>query len=163
MKTFPVFFLFVSLSLSLVAQKTLEEEISLVLDRWHQAAADNDQAAYFELIDSQGIYIGTDSSEHWTRQEFYEWSTPYFAQMKGWAFEKINRHVYLSENGNIAWFDELLSYGKGCLRGSGVLIKRGTEWHIVHYVLSVPVPNDKYKDVMKLIDEKPFMTEDREE
>ncbi len=151
------------LSAGIIAQADKSEEIHALLDAWHQAAANNDQAHYFELIDDDGIYIGTDSSEIWSRQEFYDWSTPYFNEKKGWSFTKKERHLYFSDDGNMAWFDELLEYGKGILRGSGVLVKRGSEWRIIHYVLSIPIPNEKYKEVMGLINARHMMSEEQEE
>jgi len=147
-------------SLILFSQENAKQEINTFIDAWHEAAAVNDQAGYFEKIDDQGIYIGTDSSEVWTRQEFYDWSTPHFEMEKGWAFKAQSRNIYLSDDGRMAWFDELLDYGKGTLRGSGVLTKRETEWKVLHYVLSVPVPNDKFKEVMELIDSKPMLSEE---
>jgi hypothetical protein len=163
MKTITALLISLFFSGSLAAQENTVDQISDLLDAWHKAAADNDQEGYFQALDDQCIYIGTDSSEHWTRQQFYDWSTPYFNEKKGWAFRKKSRNIYLSEDGTMAWFDELLDYGKGILRGSGVLIKRDTGWRIVQYVLSVPVPNDKYKEVMGLINAKPLISEDAEE
>lgn len=163
MKTILALILTSFLLTNLYSQDASKQEISTMLDAWHNAAACNDQQGYFDKIDDRGIYIGTDSTEIWTRQEFYDWSTPYFAEDKGWAFKKQSRNIYLSEDGKMAWFDELLDYGKGILRGSGVLIKRGSDWQIIHYVLSVPVPNDKYLEVMKLIGSKTMISEDPEE
>jgi len=37
------------------------------------------------------------------------------------------------------------------LRGSGVLAKQKESWKIKHYVLSLPVPNDKFKEVMDVL------------
>lgn len=150
-------------AINLTAQENTRQEIALLLDSWHRAAANNDQEGYFEIIDDAGIYIGTDSTEIWTREQFYDWSTPYFAQEKGWTFQKQSRNIYLSEDATMAWFDELLIYGKGTLRGSGVLVRRGNNWRIIHYVLSVPVPNDKYKEVMSLIGTKTIISNDPEE
>jgi len=155
--TLTVTFMF---SVMLFSQESLKLEINTLIDSWHEAAAINDQEGYFEKIDEHGIYIGTDSSEVWTRQEFYDWSTPHFQKENGWAFKAQSRNVYLSDDGRMAWFDELLDYGKGTLRGSGVLAKKDTEWRILHYVLSVPVPNDKFTEVMKLIERKPMLLED---
>ena len=160
MKTSIGLFLSIVLAINLMAQESTMKEISLLLDSWHSAAANNDQEGYFNMIDDAGIYIGTDSTEIWTREQFYEWSAPFFAQEKGWAFQKQSRNIYLSEDASMAWFDELLIYGKGTLRGSGVLVKRGKNWRIIHYVLSVPVPNDKYKEVMSLIGTKTIISKD---
>jgi len=151
------------LFIPLIGQDRLKSEISGFIDDWHLAAANSDQETYFEMIDELGIYIGTDSSEIWTKPAFYEWATPYFNDKKGWSFSRNSRNIYLSDDHRIAWFDELLDYGQGTLRGSGVLINRGDGWRIIHYVLSVPVPNDKYQDVMRVINSKHILSEDPEE
>lgn len=142
------------------AQDKMETQVNEFIDSWHKAASDSDLEGYFEKIDDHGIYIGTDSSELWSRQEFYEWSIPHFEKKKGWSFKAIERNVYFSVDGNMAWFDEQLQYSKGTLRGSGVLIKRETDWRIMHYVLSLPVPNDKFKEVLDVIHSKSILSED---
>ncbi len=103
------------------------------------------------LLMWMGIYIGTDSTEIWTKQAFYEWSTPYFNSGKTWNFKTNSRNIYLSEDKNFAWFDELVTNGKITLRGSGVLEKKENTWKIKHYVLSLPVPNEKFKSVRDVI------------
>ena len=54
-------------------QKTLEE-ITDVLESWHQAAADADFQEYFEKMAEASVFIGTDPSENWNKNEFMEWS-----------------------------------------------------------------------------------------
>lgn len=143
--------LFIFLSISLYAQYSLENDIDDFLTSWHEAAASGDQASYFNMIDEQGIYIGTDSTEVWTKQEFYDWSTPHFNAGKTWDFKANSRNIYISDDNQMAWFDELISFSKGTLRGSGVLIKRQNDWKILHYVLSLPVPNEKFEGVMEVL------------
>ena len=137
--------------LYLFPQGNETNSIDALLTDWHNAAASIDQNLYFSYIDDQGIYIGTDSTEIWTKQEFYDWSTPHFEKKKTWSFKATQRHIYMSDDQKTAWFDELIDYGKGTLRGSGVLQKRPQGWRIMQYVLSVPVPNDKFVSVMDLI------------
>ena len=136
---------------SLYAQEKEISAIDVLINNWHNAAASINQELYFSFIDEQGIYIGTDSTEIWTKQEFYAWSTPHFEKKKTWTFKATQRHVYLSDDKTTAWFDELIDYGKGTLRGSGVLQRRPDGWKIMQYVLSVPVPNEKFTPVMDLI------------
>lgn len=162
MKNIYLFLFILVFSMGITAQENLKQDLAGLLDSWHEAAADNDLEGYFELIDDEGVYIGTDSSEIWTRDAFYQWSVPHFQDEKGWAFTAISRNIYLSRDESMAWFDELLSYGKGTLRGSGVLILRGNQWRIIHYVLSIPVPNDKYSEVMKVMHAKPTIMENQE-
>lgn len=149
-KNIPIL-LFLFLSFSLSAQENMKNDIDNFLTSWHEAAASGDQASYFNLIDEQGIYIGTDSTEIWTKQEFYDWSTPHFKAGKTWNFKANSRSIYISDDKQMAWFDELISFSKGTLRGSGVLIKRRDDWKVLHYVLSLPVPNEKFEEVIKVL------------
>ena len=136
-----------------LSQDPLNIEIGRFLDEWHNDASRADMQAYFDKIDDEGIYIGTDATENWTRQAFYDWSKPYFDKGKAWSFQADERNIYLSEDQKMAWFDEKLSTASGPLRGSGVLINKDGNWKILHYVLSLPVPNEKFNDVMKVIAE----------
>ena len=138
----------------LMGQDSLKTEINSFLDEWHAAAARADMPAYFEMIDEDGIYIGTDASENWTKQAFYDWSKPYFDKGKAWSFKAVERNVYLSEDKTLAWFDEKLEASYGMLRGSGVLRFKEGEWKIMHYVLSLPVPNDKFNEALEVIRSK---------
>ncbi len=145
--------LLISFSFLAIAQEKEKAEITQMLDTWHKAAANADQQAYFDGIDEDGIYIGTDATEIWTKQEFFEWSKPYFDKGKAWSFTAIKRNIYLSEDRSIAWFDELLQFSNGVYRGSGVISKKDEQWKIKHYVLSLPVPNEKFKGVMEVINQ----------
>jgi len=142
--------LLTSLSFGLLAQKE-KQTINELLNSWHKAAVDVDQQAYFDFIDDDGIYIGTDSTEIWTKQEFFDWSTPHFEKGKTWDFKANSRNIYFSTDKNVAWFDELVTNGKITLRGSGVLEKKDNVWKIKHYVLSLPVPNEKFNAVRDVI------------
>jgi len=150
------FFLFLFGSLFLFPvdafpQDPLKVEIGRFLDEWHKDASRADMPAYFDKIDEEGIYIGTDATENWTKQAFYEWSKPYFDKGKAWSFQAEERNIYLSEVQDMAWFDEKLRSSSSSLRGSGVLIQKNGKWKILHYVLSLPVPNEKFKEVLELI------------
>jgi hypothetical protein len=146
------FIFFVALVPSiLLGQGSLNAELNTFLDKWHADAARADMQAYFDKIDNDGIYIGTDATEHWTKQAFYDWSKPYFDKGKAWTFHAVERNIYLSEDQSLAWFDEKLEASSGLLRGSGVLRLKNGEWKIMQYVLSLPVPNEKFKEVLELI------------
>lgn len=138
-------------------------EINQMLDNWHQAAANADQKSFFDGIDEGGVYIGTDATEIWTKQEFYEWSKPYFDKGKAWSFVAIKRNIYFPEDHSLAWFDELLQFSGGVFRGSGVLIKKDGQWKIKHYVLSLPVPNEKFNEVLELVNLQEPEKKDKEE
>lgn len=151
MKTKMLLFTILSVfSLSLIGQNDIDI-IEDLIDQWHQAAVNADQQAYFDFIADDGTYIGTDATENWTKDEFFEWSKSYFENGKAWSFRAIERNIYFSENNKTAWFDEQLEFSGGILRGSGVLVKVENDWKIKHYVLSLPIPNDKFKDVVEVI------------
>jgi hypothetical protein len=138
------------LPLFVASQTSKLDLINTFLDEWHMNASLADMDSYFEKIDQEGVFIGTDATEVWSKQEFHEWSRPYFEEGKAWSFRASKRNIYLSGK-NYAWFDELLTSSSGELRGSGVLIRINGEWKIMHYVLSVPVPNSTFKQVMEII------------
>jgi hypothetical protein len=156
----PILLLLVSLISS--AQKQEKEKITRMLDNWHKAAANADQQAYFDAIAEDGIYIGTDATEIWPKQEFFEWSKPYFEKGKAWSFTATKRNIYLSEDRLMAWFDELLQFTGGVFRGSGVLLNIDGKWKLKHYVLSLPVPNDRFKGVVEVINQKNTESEKEE-
>lgn len=117
--------------------------VNTVLEDWHRAAAQADEARYFSHFTPDAIFLGTDATERWTRDEFRAWAKPYFAKGEAWSFTTVSRHVRFSKDGRVAWFDEALSTpNMGPARGSGVLVKDGGEWKIAQYNLSVPIPND---------------------
>lgn len=143
-----LFSLLIFASATLSAQDASEKQVNDFINQWHLDAANADMEAYFDKIAEDGIYIGTDETEVWTKTEFYDWTKPRTKDGKMWNFNATERNVYFGEGTPYAWFDEKLSYSGGTLRGSGVLVKQGDEWKIAHYVLSLPVPNDKFSAVL---------------
>ena len=138
----------------LQAQQTEREKIDMVLDSWHDAAANARFQDYFDKMSGEAVFVGTDAGEHWNRTEFMSFSKPYFDRGKAWAFTPLQRHVFLDEGGKVAWFDELLDTWMQLCRGSGVLIKEGGEWKIAHYVLSLTIPNETVEGAIELKKER---------
>jgi uncharacterized protein (TIGR02246 family) len=129
------------------AAATPTAAVNAVLDDWHQAAAKADEARYFGHFTPDAVFLGTDATERWTRDEFRTWAKPYFSKGKAWSFTSVSRHVSFSKDGAVAWFDETLSTpNMGPARGSGVLVKDGDAWKIAQYNLSIPIPNDLMKE-----------------
>ncbi|OJT19779.1 DUF4440 domain-containing protein [Archangium sp. Cb G35] len=127
--------------------------VNAVLDDWHKAAAQADEARYFGYFTPDAVYLGTDGTERWTRDEFRAWAKPYFSKGKAWSFTAVSRHVSFSKDGAVAWFDEALSTpNMGPARGSGVLVKDGSTWKIAQYNLSIPIPNDLMDDFKNRIE-----------
>ncbi len=129
--------------------------IAAILDDWHAAAAAADEGRYFSHFAPGAVFLGTDATERWTVEDFRRYAHPYFAKGKAWTFHAVSRHVAFSPDGSVAWFDEALDTPNlGPARGSGVLVRTGTEWKIAHYDLSVPIPNDLMKEIKTRIDDQ---------
>ncbi|MDH3247286.1 MAG: nuclear transport factor 2 family protein [Saprospiraceae bacterium] len=132
-----------------------EQEIGSLLDDWHAAAANGNLKQYFNAIDQEGYFLGTDASENWNKDAFYQFSKPYFDKGQAWKFTPSDRKVFLSEDGKVAWFNELLDTWMGTCRGSGILSKdeKGS-WKIQQYNLAILVPNELVQDYNKLRESK---------
>ncbi len=128
-----------------------KQSINRLLDNWHKAAADADLENYFNKMSQDAVYLGTDASERWTKDEFYKFCKPYFDKSSAWNFKSSNRHIYFSDDMKIAWFEETLDTWMGKCRGSGILVFKDYNWKIKHYNLAVAVPNDIVKDYVKLL------------
>lgn len=131
-------------------KKTDKEQIDNVLNTWHQAAAEAKFDAYFSLMTKDAIFIGTDPTENWQLDTFKSFAKPFFDKGTAWDFKTVERNIYFSDDGKVAWFDELLDTWMKLCRGSGVLKKENGQWKIAHYVLSITIPNDNTQDVIKM-------------
>jgi len=126
--------------------------VDRVLDDWHAAASVADAERYFGHFASDGVFLGTDTSERWPVAEFRAYADPYFSEGRGWTYVPSERHVMFSSDGDLAWFDEKLTSEKyGRLRGTGVLRRSGGNWKIVHYNMTFTVPNGIAAEVVSLI------------
>jgi hypothetical protein len=126
------------------------EEVGRALDDFHDAAARADEPRYFGHFAPEGVFLGTDATEHWDVAAFRAYSHPHFARGKAWSFRAVRRHVVV--RGNLAWFDEELETANlGPARGSGVLSRRDGKWLIEQYVLSITVPNERFRAVHELL------------
>lgn len=125
-------------------------QIDTLLNRWHRAAAVADFNGYFGALDSLSVYIGTDAGEVWSKQQFMEYSKPYFDRGRAWDFKLLRRSVYFSKNCDMAWFNETLDTWMGLCTASGVLEFNGNGWVIKHYLLSIAIPNEVVKEVVML-------------
>ncbi|OFC71526.1 nuclear transport factor 2 family protein [Alteromonas confluentis] len=137
---------------SAIASTPSEKAVATVLDKLHQSAASASYEDYFSTFATDGVFIGTDASETWTVSEFKAYAKPYFDQGRGWTYTPTARHVYFSQSGDVAWFDEMLdSQSYGVTRGTGVLEKRDGKWLVTQYHLTIPLPNELVDDVVKQI------------
>ncbi|MFZ4105295.1 nuclear transport factor 2 family protein [Flavobacterium sp.] len=132
------------------AQESVKREINSALNQWHKAAAAANFKEYFSYLTDDSIFIGTDATENWNKTAFEAFAKPYFEKGKAWDFTPMERHIYFSEDGKTAWFDELLDTQMKICRGSGVLILTNNSWKIKQYVLSMTIPNKNTDEVVKI-------------
>ena len=124
--------------------------IEETIDSWHHAASEANFENYKNLMTENAVFIGTDPTEFWKGETFLNFAKPYFDKGKAWSFTKLERHIFVDINHEVAWFDELLDTQMGICRGSGILLKVKNQWKINHYVLSITIPNENVKEVKAL-------------
>lgn len=126
------------------------QRINAFVDQWHADAARADPV-YFDKMAPDGVYIGTDKSEIWNREQFRAWAKPHFDRKKAWAFTAAKRNVYFSPDRRYVWFDEQLNTQMGLCQASGVIHASGAGFEIAHYQLSLAVPNPLMDQFTKAI------------
>lgn len=120
----------------------LTSAIDVTIENWHAAAGEANFEVYFDIIAENGIFIGTDATENWEKDDFMAFAKPYFDRGKAWNFKTLDRNIFVSATSDLGWFDELLDTQMGICRGSGVVAKVNDQWKIKHYVLSIAIPNE---------------------
>jgi hypothetical protein len=128
-----------------------------LLNHFHSAASDANLAKYFGCFySSSSRFLGTDASENWTAEEFYNYSKPHFDAGKAWTYtpRASTRKIEELEVGGggtllptkIATFDELLDSESfvATTRGTGTAVFDAELqcWFLLSYHLSFPTPND---------------------
>ena len=123
-------------------QAEAQVEAEAVLDSLHRYAAEAALEPYLSLFTEDGVFLGTDRSERWPRAAFAPYVAARFATGTGWTYHPAERHLAFSEDGTLAWFDEVVVGTRmGPCRGTGVLRKTAEGWRIAHYSLTLLVPN----------------------
>lgn len=130
----------------------LAQQVNAFVDGWHDDAA-HARMRYFDKMAADGVYIGTDRTELWQRDAFREWGRKYFeGKQAAWIFHPTRRNVHATPDGALIWFDELLdTENMGHCMASGVIRKTATGFEIVHYQLSLAVPNEAAKQVIEVV------------
>lgn len=144
--------LFAGLAHAAAADPVLTQQVNAFVDGWHDDAA-HARMRYFDKMAPDGVYIGTDRSELWQRDAFREWGRKYFeGKQAAWVFHATRRNVYAAPDGALIWFDELLdTENMGHCMASGVIRRTGAGLEIVHYQLSLAVPNGVAKGVIDIV------------
>ena len=124
-------------------QAEAQAEAEAVLDSLHRYASEAALEPYLSLFTEDGVFLGTDRSERWPLAEFAPYVAARFATGTGWTYHPAQRQLAFSEDGTLAWFDEVVVGTRmGPCRGTGVLRKTAEGWRIAHYSLTLLVPND---------------------
>ncbi|MDZ7742610.1 MAG: nuclear transport factor 2 family protein [Bacteroidota bacterium] len=129
-------------------------QIENVLDQY-VIANENQDFSIIENIwanDDDIELIGTDSDELLTGWESIKSAIRHqFESFENTYISVNDQQIHLNSTGNTAWFFETLNYNflyKGeamsfeGIRFTGVMLKRGDKWEIVHGHLSVPAEVD---------------------
>lgn len=137
---------------TLAGQDNARADVSATLDALHEAASEADFDRYFSLYADEAVFLGTDATERWTRQEFMDYTKARFDTGTGWTYHMLERHIAIAPGGRTAWFDERLENANlGETRGSGVLVMEGGGWKIAQYNLTIPIPNEMAREVAERI------------
>src|SRR4029434_8736515 len=80
------------------------EAVGSVLDAWRAPAAAADEEKYFSYFTPDAVFLGTDATERWTRDEFRKYAHPYFAKGKAWSFRTVSRWISFAPDRTVAWF-----------------------------------------------------------
>lgn len=138
------------------------QAVDAVLTAFHSAASEADAGLYFSLLTDDAVYIGTDATERWTKDEFKAFAEPYFSKGRGWTYTATERNIDVAPEGTVAWFDEILwNESYGVCRGTGVLLLDEGEWRIAQYHLTFPIPNElsrEFTSRIKKLDAAPDST-----
>ena len=117
-----------------------QEDLDALLNGLHHDAHKGNFESYFDRYSSNAVFLGTDKTERWTKEEFKAYAKPAFSDGHGWTYAVIERNW--EGDGNTRWFDEILLNEKlGHCRGTGVVELINGEWKISHYALTMLVPN----------------------
>lgn len=133
-------------------QRVDRESVGMVLDAWHADASAGNFDSYFDAMTDDGVFLGTDATERWDKEQFMGYAREPFSDGSGWTYLPTDRFVAFDDDRSTAWVDELLTNAKyGTLRGTAVLRRVGDDWKIAHYSLTFLVPNEKAGRVVEVI------------
>ena len=85
-----------------------QERINNTLDSLHYFASKADQKNYIDLFSKNAVFFGTDIEERWPINLFNSYVKSRFDTGTGWTYQVNSRNIFISEDNNSAWFDELV-------------------------------------------------------
>lgn len=127
-------------------------DIDALMTAWHKAAATADEKTYFNLMALDAIFLGTDATERWTKDELRNYAESRFKGGSAWVYWATKRNIFLSADRTVAWLDEeLASKSYWTCRGTAVLEKVNGQWKIRHYNLMFTIPNSAVKEIKPIV------------
>ncbi|PHS21971.1 MAG: hypothetical protein COA84_14525 [Robiginitomaculum sp.] len=128
-----------------------QKSAEATLEQFYEAAAKADFDSFIATFSKSAKFYGTDATEVWDYEAFSPDIKKSFATNGGWDFDLKDRHITLSQNGDVAWFAELTHFNNTdyLLRPTGVMQKEGGAWKIVQIVMGIPIPNLLYPAVLQ--------------
>jgi len=129
--------------------------VNALLDELHRAAASGDSLRYLALFADNAVFMGTSPEEYFNLEQFSAYVNSRFQGGQGWSYVPSGRNIRLAEDGNTAWFEEIVtSQANGIdFRGTGVVIREGAKWRVAQYNFSLPFSNEVWPDVIRLVQE----------
>jgi ketosteroid isomerase-like protein len=127
--------------------------VHALLDELHRAAASGDSLRYLALFADNAVFMGTAPDEYFNIEQFSAYVNSRFEGGQGWSYLPSNRNIRLAEDGNTAWFEEVVtSEANGIdFRGTGIVIREGKQWRVAQYNFSLPFSNEVWPDVIRLV------------
>ena len=126
------------------------ETLNQFMNAWHLAAAEANAEDFFGSMREDAIYIGTDKTERWLRDDLRKWSAKAFERESAWKFVASERNWQIHLDQQFAICDELLNTWMGPCRSTAVLTWEKDGWKIIHYQLSVTIDNEKIESFKAL-------------
>ncbi|HOS47406.1 MAG TPA: nuclear transport factor 2 family protein [Bacteroidia bacterium] len=156
--------LFIAIGLVISANAFSQDTLAItnLVNGWHHAAAVADEDIFFGSMSDDAVYLGTDESERWVKNDFMQWSKKYFDRDSAWDFKPISRKIQFSDDLKTAWWDEKLDTWMGVCAGAGVATLTKNGWKIRHYQLAMMIPNDKVKSVLEVLKKETSKPEHKE-
>ncbi|MBK6741156.1 MAG: nuclear transport factor 2 family protein [Haliea sp.] len=136
------------LGLAFAAQAHADTSPTATLDAFYAASAGSNQSAFIAQLTEDAVLLGVDGGERLQGEALRDYVSKSFGSESAtatngnsWGYHSSDRHIRLSADGTVAWFDESLQHEQlGAGRASGVLVANGGNWKIAQYNRTVPLP-----------------------
>ncbi len=138
-----------------VSESPAADAVESVLADFHLAAGGADLRRFFAHLAPDAIFFGPGAADRFDVEALRD----RFPETTRWMTGAYDRHVIVSDDRALAWFDQRLESSElGELRASGVLRPAGGgqtkhradgNWQIVQYHVAMPVPNQLFPELLE--------------